>query len=76
MKLRAIVLALLLLPRLAYAHGKYPAVTAVVAHPSDAKTMALRSTYGIVVTRDGGKTWRWVCEEAVGAVGDSEPTLA
>lgn len=76
MRLQAVALALLLLPCLASAHGKYPSVTAVVAHPSDANTLALRTNFGVVVSRDGGKTWRWICEEAANTVADSQPSLA
>ena len=43
---------------------------------SDGSTVFLRATFGILVSRDGGKTWRWICERALGYTGTWDPPVA
>lgn len=71
---RAIVLSLLLLcgAGSAWANGRYPSAGLIAAHPSDPQWMAVRTTFGLVVSGDGGKTWQWVCESVAGMSGQSE----
>lgn len=70
-----VVLAVALLaPSSARATGRFPASSAVVFHPNDAKTIIVRATFGLLVTRDGGVTWRWICEKAIGSSGAEDPT--
>ncbi|MBI5607843.1 MAG: exo-alpha-sialidase [Deltaproteobacteria bacterium] len=57
----------------AQANGRYPAAGLVAAHPSDAKILAIRATYGLVLSEDGGGHWRWLCEEAVPLAGQLDP---
>ncbi len=42
----------------------------------DAKTMALRTTFGLLLSRDGGQSFRWVCEKALGFDGAWDPPIA
>jgi hypothetical protein len=53
-------------PATARANGRYPAATQLVVAPSDPRVLVLRSTFGILVSRDAGATWGWVCENAIG----------
>jgi hypothetical protein len=50
----------------ARANGRFPAASQLVVAPTDPTFMALRTTFGIVVSSDAGATWDWICESAVG----------
>lgn len=69
-----VVLAVLLLEGVALANGRFPASSAVIFDPHDAKTMYVRVTFGLLATRDGGASWRWICESAIGFSGIEDPT--
>jgi hypothetical protein len=60
--------------RPARANGRFPASNAVVLAPNDPALVVLRSTFGLVVSRDAGATWGYVCERAVGFGGTEDPT--
>lgn len=71
----AVVLAMgFLVPRTALANGRFPASNAVIFDPHDDKTIYVRVTFGLLATHDGGQTWRWVCERAIGFSGVEDPT--
>ena len=72
--LLALVL-ILLAPCRARANGTFPAVSQLVADPADADHLVLRTTFGLLVTRDRGSTWDWLCEAGAGYK-DVEPPLA
>jgi MYXO-CTERM domain-containing protein len=58
-------------------NGRFPAANYFVAGPSGRNdVLALRTTFGLVLSRDGGRSWGWVCEEAYSAVGASDPSLS
>ena len=39
--------------------------------------LAIRATFGVLVSRDSGKTWDWICEKAMGYGGSIEdPSIA
>jgi photosystem II stability/assembly factor-like uncharacterized protein len=61
--------------RPASANGRFPAANQVVVAPSDAKTLLLRATFGFLLSRDGGGTWDWICEDAVGYAGQQDPAV-
>lgn len=42
----------------------------------DGNTVFLRTTWGVLVSRDAGKTWRWICERALGYEGQWDPPIA
>jgi photosystem II stability/assembly factor-like uncharacterized protein len=71
--LGALVLLAGVQPDTAAANGRFPASTDVVGHPSDADVIALAVTYGLLMSRDGGETFYWVCEEAIGYGGTFDP---
>jgi mono/diheme cytochrome c family protein/photosystem II stability/assembly factor-like uncharacterized protein len=50
----------------AFANGRYPSANQLVISHSNPQLMVLRTTFGILVSPDGGANWDWVCESAVG----------
>lgn len=76
----AVVAALSLWGALAGGNGRFPAAQFVaVSADAEGRRIALRTTFGILVSRDGGTTWRWLCEELFeyGAAGPPwDPRLA
>lgn len=61
-----IITALLVLTSgLASAHGRLAETYEVLWHPTDPDMLAINTTFGLVLTRDGGTSWRWVCREAM-----------
>lgn len=61
---------------LARANGRFPEAQTFESVPGDDKTIFLRTTFGILVTRDGGESWRWICERALGYEGQWDPPIA
>ncbi len=78
--LRAGVFALALLPvtpRGAWANGRFPSASYLVVGPgASSSVLALRTTFGVLRSADAGRSWRWVCEESVEAVGMFDPSIA
>jgi photosystem II stability/assembly factor-like uncharacterized protein len=72
--LGALALLLLAAPP-ARANGAFPSVSQLVADPADADHLVLRATFGLLVTRDRGATWDWLCEAGMG-YRDLEPPMA
>lgn len=64
-----------LIPRLARGNGAFPAVSQLVADPSDPDHLVLRTTFGLLVTRDRGANWDWLCEAGAGYQ-NVEPPMA
>jgi photosystem II stability/assembly factor-like uncharacterized protein len=50
----------------AAANGRFPASNQLVFSPTDNKIMVLRTSYGILPSRDNGASWSFVCEDALG----------
>jgi len=63
-------------PSVAYANGRFPRAQQIVIDPADDNHLALRATFGVTVTHDGGKSWSWLCEEAMGFSGAWDPPIA
>lgn len=48
----------------------------IVAEPGgDGRTLWMRTTFGILVSHDGGRSFRWICEKALGFSGQFDPPL-
>lgn len=60
----------------ALANGRFPNADHLVVDPGDPSHVVVRATFGIVQTFDGGATWVWVCEPAVGYGGQDDPAIA
>jgi hypothetical protein len=66
-----------LAPRFAAANGRFPSAQQVVVGPgASATALAVATTFGIFVSRDGGASFAWVCEEALSAGGRWDLALA
>lgn len=77
--LPALVLAPLLAaatPGEAWANGRFPESNKVFFAPNDPDTIMVRVTFGLVVSRDKGKSWDWVCEQSIGFTGVEDPMYA
>jgi hypothetical protein len=68
------LLALALWPSAALANGRFPAADQILVEPGEPSHLALRATFGVLQSRDAGRSWSWICEAAVGYMGD--PALA
>lgn len=69
------VAAALAMPGAALANGRYPAAGQIVFDPSNPNRMIVRATYGILQSLDGGKSFFWICEGAVGYGGFEDPMM-
>src|SRR5687768_951087 len=53
----------------ARANGRYPLADQIVVDPGNPEHVVARATFGLLDSSDGGKTFRWICERAVGYYG-------
>jgi hypothetical protein len=60
----------------AFANGRFPRAQQLVSDPRDPSRVFLRATFGILASFDGGGTWRWLCEDAIGFTGTWDPPVA
>jgi photosystem II stability/assembly factor-like uncharacterized protein len=60
----------------AHANGRFPTASQLVIRPGHHDEMALRTTFGVLVSSDGGATWGWICETAVGYASGEDPALS
>jgi len=74
----AVALVTLLWSSVASANGRFPAAQHVLVGPGDDdRVIALRVTFGLVLSADHGASFHWVCEEALGYGGTAyDPTTA
>ncbi|CAM3738260.1 hypothetical protein G4177_01275 [Corallococcus sp. ZKHCc1 1396] len=63
---RAVALAFLLGPGLAQAHAGLPETSNVTLRRGHPEDFFVGATFGAVISRDSGQTWRWVCPDAMG----------
>lgn len=69
------MLACLLLASTAAANGRFPRAQRLIQDAANPDVMALYGTYGLLVTRDAGASWRHVCEAATGAYAGEDSLL-
>ncbi|HEY0464521.1 MAG TPA: hypothetical protein VGC79_09945, partial [Polyangiaceae bacterium] len=62
-------------PRPASANGRYPKADQLAIAPDDPQFLAVRTTFGVLVSHDSGQNWDWICERALGYSGVQDPTL-
>ena len=62
----------------ARANGRFPAANQILFWPGDPHLVVARTTYGILVSRDDGASWTYLCEEALGLPSSAtqDPELA
>jgi photosystem II stability/assembly factor-like uncharacterized protein len=68
-------IAALLSSRSARANGRYPKADQLVIANDDPAFLAVRTTFGFLVSHDSGQNWDWICEHAIGYSGVQDPTL-
>jgi len=59
----------------ARANGRYPKADQIALAPDDTKFLAVRTTFGLLVSHDSGQNWDWICERAIGYSGVQDPTV-
>jgi photosystem II stability/assembly factor-like uncharacterized protein len=69
-------LALVCVATTAHANSRLPATNQLVIAPDDTSFMLLRTTFGFLFSHDAGKTWDWLCEEAISSTGQLDPAVA
>jgi len=72
----AVVTALGLSLGLAHANGRNPHTVGIYTKKGDAQTLYVATTFGLVVSKDAGCTFHWVCEQNIGYGGTWDPTYA
>jgi hypothetical protein len=68
--------ALLASSALARANGRYPAASQLLIDPTNPQHIVVSATFGVLDSRDGGKTFGWLCEAAIGTSGQQDLMLA
>jgi len=60
----------------AHANGRLPGATGLAINPSDERQLLLGLTYGVALSRDGGASWAWICEQQIEGNGsDVDPSM-
>lgn len=57
----------------ALGNGRPPASTNVFFHPGEPEEIYVGLTFGLLISKDEGRTFRWVCEQNIGYGGDYDP---
>jgi hypothetical protein len=60
----------------ALAQAAPPTVSQLLVDPKDDHHLALRSSFGLLISRDAGVSWDWRCKAGLGYQGSSEPAVA
>jgi hypothetical protein len=73
---RAVLVALALLcsSGVAAANGRFPAAQQLTIAPADPSFMVIRTTFGLLISKDAGKSWDWMCESAA-SYADEDPEV-
>ncbi len=58
------------------ANGRPPVSNGIFFQPGNARSIYVRSTFGLLVSHDEGCSFRWVCEQAIGYGGTFDPKYA
>ena len=60
----------------AFANGRFPRADLIVSIPSDAERLIVRTTFGLLVSNDGGRHFDWICEAALELEDQEDPMIA
>jgi hypothetical protein len=52
--------------RAAHANGRLPGTSSITFRQGNDNDIVAGLTFGLVVSHDGGKTWGWMCDDAIG----------
>jgi uncharacterized protein (TIGR03382 family) len=72
----ALALAAALPAPAAHANGRPPVTNGVFFRPGDNDSIYVRTTFGLLVSRDNGCSFRWTCEQNIGYGGMFDPKYA
>lgn len=75
-RLALLWLVIAALPAVASANGRPPSASSIVFRQGNDREIAVGLTFGLVVSRDAGATWEWICESAIGYSGEYDPRYA
>ena len=73
---RRTLLLVLASSALAHANGRPPYTNGIYFQPGDDQTIVVRSTFGLLISHDGGCSFRWTCEDSIGYGGTFDPDYA
>jgi MYXO-CTERM domain-containing protein len=59
----------------AEAHGRFPELGRISFHPTNDDIYLVRGTFGLVLTRDGGATFRWICPTVFSGRWTEDPAI-
>lgn len=62
-------------PRSSHANGRPPSSVSVAVR-ADGKEVVVGTTFGVLLSKDGGCSFRWLCEQSLGYGGSFDPKLA
>jgi hypothetical protein len=54
-------------------NGRFPSTVNIRFHPTDPDIFLVPATFGLLITHDGGASFQWVCEAAIGYTGTYDP---
>jgi hypothetical protein len=57
------------LPRAAHANGRLPATASITFRQGHESDVVAGLTFGVAISHDGGATWHWMCDDAIGIAG-------
>lgn len=72
----AVIAVIAALAGVAGANGRPPMTNGVFFGRGEAAPILARTTFGLLISRDGGCSFRWVCEAAISAGGRFDPKYA
>lgn len=72
----AVLLTLIAFAHEVRANGRPPVTNGVFFRSADNQTIFVRSTFGLLVSRDDGCSFRWICEQNIGYGGTFDPKYA
>jgi MYXO-CTERM domain-containing protein len=61
---------------LAHANGRPPFTNGVYFQANDNQSIYVRTTFGLLISHDGGCSFRWTCEDSIGYGGTYDPEYA
>ncbi|HEY1548325.1 MAG TPA: hypothetical protein VGG28_10910 [Kofleriaceae bacterium] len=61
---------------LAHANGRPPYTNGIYFQANDPNSIYVRTTFGLVISHDGGCSFRWTCEDSIGYGGTYDPEYA
>ncbi len=71
-----VALLMIALAGVAAANGRPANIQSITFRSGDAQHVVAGATFGALVSTDGGASWRWMCEAAVGYGGVYDPDYA